>query len=156
MVSSTFTDLKNHRQKVIDAIGKYGYMPSVMEWNGARADTDVIRSSLTMVRDSAAYVGVISHKYGQTPFDPTLNPNRLSITDLEFNEAVRLQRRIILFIMGDKHPGTKADFESVPEKLKNSRNFVSALCGCERVARPSGFTKFLRVSNNSSNAPLLR
>lgn len=45
MVSSTFTDLKEHRKKVIEAIHAHGYMPNVMERVGARADVDVIESS---------------------------------------------------------------------------------------------------------------
>ena len=118
MVSSTFTDLKEHRQKVIEAIHKFGCKANVMEHDGPRADVDVIDSSLKMVRDSAAYVGVISLKYGQTPFDPQRNPDRLSITELEFNEAMRLGRPILLFIMGENHPIKKADVELDPDKLK--------------------------------------
>ena len=64
MVSSTFTDLKAHRQHVIEAIETQGYRANVMEHDGARVDADVIDSSLKFVRDSAAYVGVISRKYG--------------------------------------------------------------------------------------------
>jgi hypothetical protein len=99
MVSSTFTDLEEHRQQVIKAIESLGCRANVMEHDGARAGVDVIDSSLNMVRDSAAYVGVISLKYGQIPFDPARNPDRLSITELEFNEAMRLSRPIILFLM---------------------------------------------------------
>ena len=102
MLSSTFTDLSEHRQGAIEAISKLDYMPKVMEHTGARADDDVIESSLNMVRDSTAYVGVISLKYGQTPFDPDRNPGRLSITELEFNEAMQLDRPIVLFVMGDE------------------------------------------------------
>jgi hypothetical protein len=123
MVSSTFTDLEEHRQKVIKAIDTLGYRANVMENDGARADVDVIESSLKMVRDSAAYVGVISLKYGQMPFCPVRNPDRLSITELEFNEAMRLNRPILLFIMGDKHPVLKADIELDPEKSKKLEAF---------------------------------
>jgi tetratricopeptide (TPR) repeat protein len=123
MLSSTFTDLREHRQKVIEAIDRLGYMPKVMERSGARARVDVIESSLNMVRDSAAYFCVIGLKYGQTPVDPDRNPRRLSITQLEFNEAVRLGRPIVLFIMGDEHPVKKADVESDPEKRKKLDSF---------------------------------
>ena len=123
MVSSTFTDLEEHRQKVIKAIDTLGYRANVMENDGARADVDVIESSLKMVRDSAAYVGVISLKYGQTPFDPDRNPDRLSITELEFNEAMRLNRPIVLFTMGEKHPVLKADVEIDPDRIKKLNAF---------------------------------
>jgi Domain of unknown function (DUF4062)/AAA ATPase domain len=123
MLSSTFTDLKEHRERAIEAIDKLGYVAKVMERSGARADVDVIESSLNMVRDSVAYIGVISLKYGQTPVDPARNPDQLSITELEFNEAMRLGRPIILFIMGDDHPIKKADVETNPAKLKRLNEF---------------------------------
>jgi tetratricopeptide (TPR) repeat protein len=118
MLSSTFTDLKEHRQRATKAIEKFGYRANVMEYDGARADANVIESSLKMVRDSAGYICVISLKYGQTPFDPDENPDRLSITELEFNEAMRLGRPIVLFVMDDEHLIRKADIESDPGKLE--------------------------------------
>jgi len=53
MLSSTFTDLREHRQRAIEAISKLGYMPRVMEHSGAQADSDVVETSLQMVRDAA-------------------------------------------------------------------------------------------------------
>ncbi len=96
MVSSTFTDLEAHRREVIDAIHRFGFHANVMEYSGARSDADVIDTSLRMVRESAAYLCVIGHKYGQAPVDADRNPDGLSITELEFNEARRLGRPIVL------------------------------------------------------------
>lgn len=123
MLLSTFTDLKEHRQRAIEAIAKFGFMPNVMEFSGANAETDVIDTSLGMVRDSAAYVGILGFKYGQTPIDPVRNPNRLSITELEFNEAMKLGRPIVLFIMDENHPLRRADIEGDPEKGKKLKEF---------------------------------
>jgi hypothetical protein len=123
MLSSTFTDLKEHRQKVIEAINKFDYRANVMEYSGPRADANVIQSSLKMVSEAAAYIGVISRKYGQNPFDAKLNPEKLSITELEFNEAMRLDRPILLFIMGEKHPLTEANIEFDPDKRKKLEAF---------------------------------
>ncbi len=116
MVSSTFTDLKEHRAALINIIDRSGFKAVVMEHDSARSDVDVIDSSLQMVRDSAAYILLISHKYGQTPVCTSRNPGKLSITELEFNEAVRLRRPILLFIMGDNHVIKKSDIEKDPEK----------------------------------------
>ena len=123
MVSSTFTDLKDHRTTLIRAVEGQGLKAVVMENDSARPDVDVIDSSLQMVRDASAYIGVISHKYGQTPACPKRNPGKLSITELEFNEAQQLQRPILLFIMGEKHPGCKSDFESNAAKKKKLMAF---------------------------------
>jgi len=116
MVSSTFTDLKEHRAALINIIDRSGFKAVVMEHDSARSDVDVIDSSLRMVQESAAYILVISHKYGQTPVCTSRNPGKLSITELEFNEAVRLRRPILLFIMGEDHAIKKSDIEKDPEK----------------------------------------
>jgi hypothetical protein len=115
MVSSTFTDLKEHRAALIEAINAHGFHPNVMEYDSARL-VDVIDSSLNMVRESAAYILIISQKYGQIPDCPKRNPDNISITELEFNEAVELRRPILLFIMGDDHAIKKSDIEKDPEK----------------------------------------
>jgi hypothetical protein len=99
MVSSTFTDLREHRAALIKALNEHGLHPKVMEYDSAKPVGDVIDSSLQMVRDSAAYILVISRKYGQTPECPTRNPDQLSITELEFNEAQQLNRPTLLYIM---------------------------------------------------------
>lgn len=122
MVSSTFTDLEEHRSALIKCIHRHKLHANVMENDSARL-VDIIESSIQMVRDSAAYICVISLKYGQTPECPERNPSRLSITELEFNEAQRLERPILLFIMDDNHPVRKADVESDPEKENKLNDF---------------------------------
>jgi len=122
-VSSTFTDLKTHRREVSDALASFDLFPKVMEFDGARADADVINSSLGFVRDSSAFIGIISHKYGQTPACPDRNPECLSISELEFNEAMKRGRPILLFVMADDHPVTLADVEQDPEKLAKLKAF---------------------------------
>ena len=117
MVSSTFTDLQEHRAALIDSIHSHKLHANVMENDSARL-VDIIDSSLQMVRDSAAYIGVISLKYGQTPECPKRNPSQLSITELEFNEAQRLGRPILLYIMDDEYLAGKAGIERDGEKEK--------------------------------------
>ncbi|WP_293991213.1 DUF4062 domain-containing protein [Sphingomonas sp.] len=139
MVSSTFTDLEAHRQEVIDAIHGFDFKANVMEDDGARADADVIESSLDFVRNSAAYVAVIGHKYGQTPADATRNPDGLSITELEFNEAQKLGLPTLLFVMGEDHDVKQADVEPSSTKRKKLKAFIDrakktrAGSGVERV-----------------------
>jgi hypothetical protein len=123
MISSTFTDLEQHRAALIKAINGQGLTDVAMENDSAKPDVDVIDSSLRMVRDASAFIGVISRKYGQTPSDPTRNPHEFSVTELEFNEAQRLDRPILLFIMGDKHPLREADVELDPGKREKLNLF---------------------------------
>jgi hypothetical protein len=110
MLSSTFTDLEQHRAALIKAINGQGLTAVAMENDSAKY-VDLIESSLQMVRNASAFIGVISRKYGQTP-----HPDGLSITELEFNEAMRLDRPILLFIMGAKHLLREEDIETDPAK----------------------------------------
>src|ERR1700731_967441 len=110
MVSSTFKDLNLHRAVLIKALKGEGLTDLAMENDSAKL-VDLIDSSLQMVRDASAYIGVISHKYGQTPDCPDRNRRQLSITELEFDEAQRLDRPILLFLMADDHPVKKDDVE---------------------------------------------
>ena len=125
MVSSTFTDLKDHRAALIKAIDGLNFKSEAMEHASAKPDGDVIDASLQMVRNASAYVGVISHKYGQIPEDPNRNPDGLSLTELEFNEAQRLDRPVLIFIMGDDHDVKRADVEKDPEKIKKLEAFLN-------------------------------
>lgn len=122
-VSSTFTDLERHRSALIRIIAGFGLKSIAMEDDSAKPRGDVLDSSLQMVRDGAAYVGLIGHKYGQVPACPRRNPRELSITQLEFNEAERLKRPILLFIAGENHAVRPSDVDVDPEKRKKLADF---------------------------------
>src|SRR5262245_4366808 len=74
MVSSTFTDLKDHRAALIHAISSHQMHPVGMEFSDAALTGDVVDTSLEMVAKSAAYILIIGRKYGQTPECPRRNP----------------------------------------------------------------------------------
>jgi hypothetical protein len=103
MLSSTSKDLERHREVVIDAITHLGLFPQAMELDSALPE-DLIEGSLNKVRIADAYVGIIGYRYGQTPEDPTRNPDKLSLTELEYNEAEKRSLPICMFVMSDDHP----------------------------------------------------
>jgi hypothetical protein len=116
MVSSTFTGLQNHRAALVKVIDSEGLKAVGME-NDSAKPIDVIESSLQMVRDASAYIGLISCKYGQTP------NNDRSLTELEFNEARHQNRPILLFIMSPDHPVLPRDVETDPARIKKLNAF---------------------------------
>ncbi len=122
MVSSTFKDLEKHRAILIEALRKQDLVPRAMEDYVLEADDDVISSSLRMVQEGAAYIGLISRRYGQILDDPQ-NPKGYSVTRLEFEEAQKQGRPTLIFIMGEKHPVTEADIELDPEKREKLEAF---------------------------------
>ena len=119
MLSSTFTDLEKHRAALIKAIKAHGLTDVAMENDSAKL-LDVIDSSLEMVRDGSAYIGVISLKYGQTPKCPKRNPDNLSITELEFNEALRSVVPYCCSSWGNAITGLKTTSRAITRKGRNS------------------------------------
>lgn len=123
MVSSSFVDLEQHRRALIEAIDSNDMKSIAMEHESAKADVDVIDSSLQMVEDCEAYCGVIGHRYGQTPICPTRNPDGLSLTHLELDRARELSKPILLFVMGDDHLITVKDVEADPGRQRRLNAF---------------------------------
>lgn len=113
MVSSTYTDLTAHREAVYDALLRLGFFPVGMEYDSAKAGRDIIASSMGMVAKAHAYIGIISHRYGAVPHDTVRNPDELSITELEYREAVRRNVPVFMFLMSDDHSVKRQDVEPV-------------------------------------------
>ena len=90
MVSSTFKDLEKHRATLMDALHKEELFAIGMESHVPTPDEDVISSSLNMVRKFSAYIGLVSHRYGQVLECPKRNPLGYSVSCMEFEEAQRL------------------------------------------------------------------
>lgn len=114
MVSSTFEDLKEHRAALMSAIQGQQLHAVAMESDSARP-VDLIESSLEKVREAAAYIVIISRRYGSTP-SCAANPAGLSLTHLEFREAVKLGLPILIFIMGPRHLVTEDGVELDQDK----------------------------------------
>ena len=105
------------------AIEAQGFYPEAMEHDAARPGGTDVDSSLQKVRDAAAYIGVISHKYGQVPESADSNPDGFSLTELEFREARRLGRPMLIFIMGDDHDVKPNAVERDPDKIRKLEAF---------------------------------
>lgn len=123
MVSSTFKDLEEHRSALMQALRKERLFSIGMEDYVLKFIDDIISSSLNMVCDGSAYIGLIGHRYGQIPECAARNPHGYSVTRLEYEEAQRLGRPTLIFIMGDNHPVKKGEVETDPEKMKKLEEF---------------------------------
>jgi hypothetical protein len=138
MISSTFTDLKEHRAAVRDALSRQGLKDIAME-NDSAKPIGVLKSSLGMVADASAYICLISKRYGQTS-------NEVSLTELEFNEAQRLKLPILVFIMGKYHPVLEDDIEIDATKRRKLDAF------CERAKQHCVYAEFQSLEEFKENA----
>lgn len=123
MVSSTFLDLREHREQLMGALRKQQLFPIVMEEYVLDAGDDgVVSSSLKMVADASAYVGLISRRYGQV-VEHEQNPHGYSVSRMEFEEAQRLGLPTLIFIMGEDHLVRERDVESDPDKKRKLEEY---------------------------------
>ena len=145
MISGTFADFRQHREALISAISGQGLHPIAMEQDSALPAGTVIDSSLQKVRDGAAYLGIIGFRYGDIPDSAEHNPERLSLTELEFREARELGRPVLLFIMGPDHDVKPRDVESDPEKKRKLDAFRE---DAKRTAEGSQIHRVYKVFNS--------
>src|SRR5882672_2951358 len=108
MISSTARDLPEHRKEVMDACLRQGMFPIMMEHLPA-IDAESIPASLNMVDEADIYLLILAHRYGYVP--TANNPQRISVTEHEYNRAVERKLPILTFAMHDDHPVKAADVE---------------------------------------------
>ncbi|MBS1827997.1 MAG: DUF4062 domain-containing protein [Acidobacteria bacterium] len=124
MISGTFEDLAHCRLALMKAALATKFFPVAMEHDPTKPATDLIEASLSMVREASAYIGVIGRRYGHVPRCRNRNPKKLSLTELEFNEALRLNLPTILFVMGPEYPQADTHREQNPSKQRQLSAFL--------------------------------
>jgi hypothetical protein len=119
-VSSTFADLQEERQAVMQALLSLEHFPAGMEAFPA-SDDDAWTLIQGVIDDSDYYVLVIGGRYGST------NEAGLSYTEMEFNYAAQSGKPILAFIhhSPDHIPAGKTDKnDALREKLAAFRRTV--------------------------------
>jgi hypothetical protein len=97
-LSSTFLDLKDHRQKISNALRKARYDVVMMEEYVAR-DELVEIACQGDVAGCDAYLGVFGWRYGYIPEDN--NPQHRSVTELEYCAADSISIPCLVFLVKD-------------------------------------------------------
>ncbi len=116
MISSTSKDLPDHRKQIVDAALRCKLNPLAME-QGTATNEDAIAFSLRLVDEAEIYVGVFAHRYGYIP-DDARNPDKVSITEMEYRRARERNIPILIFVMSDEHPMKAGDIDKDPEKVE--------------------------------------
>jgi tetratricopeptide (TPR) repeat protein len=108
MISSTARDLPEHRKEAMDACLRQGMFPIMMEHLPA-TDAEAIPASLKMVDEADVYLLILAHRYGYVP--NANNPGQISVTECEYNHAVKRKIPCLVFVMHADHPVKVADVE---------------------------------------------
>src|ERR1017187_3768215 len=120
-VSSTYADLKQERQRVIQALMEMDCIPAGMELFPA-ADDEQWAFIRRIIDDCDYYLIIIGGRYG------SLTPEGISYTEKEFNYALERGLKIVALLHEepDSIPVNKSDIDPVlRQKLKAFRDKVA-------------------------------
>lgn len=134
---STFSDLSEEREAVLDAIRRLRLLHDSMEFFGALADRP-IETCLKEVCASDILVVVVGHRYG------SLASNLgISYSEAEYSEGFCLKKPCLVYMRDENVPILPRHIERDPEKLKllekwkatlQSRHTVAAFVDGSRLA----------------------
>jgi hypothetical protein len=95
-ISATYGDLKEHRDRVYHALRQLGHDAIAME-DYVAADQRPLAKCLEDVATCYLYVGIFAHRYGHVSNHD--NPERRSITELEYRHAEALGFPLLVFLL---------------------------------------------------------
>lgn len=127
-VCSTYSDLVNEREAVLDAIRKLQHQHDAMEFFGARTDLP-IETCLQEVQRSDVLVVIIGHRYG------SLVPNLgISFTEAEYVEGHRLEKPCLVYFRDENVPILPKHIERDPRKIRLLEQFKETLSTRHTIA----------------------
>lgn len=127
-ISSTFADLTDEREAVLEAIRRLQHQYGLMELLGARAERP-IETCIAEVRRSDVLIVILGHRYGSIV--PELG---ISFTEAEYNEGYRLGKPSLVYIKDDDVPILLKHIERDPEKILLLEKFKNTLRSRHTVA----------------------
>lgn len=112
-VSSTFTDLAEHRRAVQKAIRQLAALDVSMENFGAR-DERPKEECLRLIQDeSDVFVGIYAHRYGYVSTGDTI-----SITEAEYDAATNARLPRLIYVLDDSTPWVPAHIDKGEQETK--------------------------------------
>ncbi|MCX7110039.1 MAG: TIR domain-containing protein [Proteobacteria bacterium] len=100
-ISSTYSDLKEQRQTVFQILRELGHEVIGMEDYSA-SDHPPLDNSYSEISACDVFIAIIGWRYGYVPKEG--NPELLSITELEYREALRLAKPCLIFLLSEDAP----------------------------------------------------
>jgi hypothetical protein len=104
-ISSTYSDLVEHRQQVYDILRKRRYDVIAME-DYVATDTRPLDKCLADVASSDIYIGIFAWRYGYVPLGEVK-----SITELEYRQAGQSGLERLIFLLDEDAPWPRSKME---------------------------------------------
>jgi Domain of unknown function (DUF4062) len=119
-VSSTYADLRDERERIINELTRIGYIAVGMEQFPA-TDEDKFEYIKRIIEDSDYYIVIIRGKYG------SVDQNGTSYTEKEFDYAVEVRKPALAFIYGDRQNLSVREIDEDTGKQEKLKSFISKL-----------------------------
>ncbi|HMW22213.1 MAG TPA: DUF4062 domain-containing protein [Burkholderiaceae bacterium] len=153
-VSSTFLDLVAHRAALKVELERAGYDVESMERYAAFPEPPVDRC-LADVAACGCHVLILAHRYGYVP--PQEGDLGRSITEMEYDEAVRKKKPSFVFCAADAWPWP-SEFVDAPNteparRLQLLKQRVQTAHGIRTFTTPDDLTKQVLAALSSYYAP---
>lgn len=100
-ISSTFEDLKEHRAELLKQLRRIKWVRIVAMEDNVAENECPREACLSDVAACDVYVGVFAWRYGFVP--KSNNPERRSITELEYREALATRKQCLIFLLGSHY-----------------------------------------------------
>lgn len=107
-ISSTYKDLKQHREKVYRRLRQMRHDVIAME-DDVATDQRPLEVCQKHITESDLYIGIIAWRYGYVPAED--NPDGKSITELEFRHAKQAGKPCFIFLLAEDCPWPPAHIE---------------------------------------------
>jgi Domain of unknown function (DUF4062)/HEAT repeats/NACHT domain len=117
-VSSTFIDLQDCRERVFKVLRQMGHEDVAMEYYVAE-DKRPVDKCLQDVASCDLYVGIFAWRYGWVP--KSKNRKKLSITEMEFRQAVLTGKKCLIFVLDSKTAWPPDFIDDDKTKIKKLR-----------------------------------
>jgi O-methyltransferase domain/Domain of unknown function (DUF4062) len=136
-VSSTFKDLKECRDQVIHLLRRMRHEVVAMEDYTAEEQWPVDKC-LADVASCDLYVGIFAWRYGFIP--PDDNPEKLSITELEYRKAGEAQKHRLISLLDENAPWPRPMIDRDPDRIEDFRKRLGEKHICSFFAAPQEIT----------------
>ena len=125
-VSSTYLDLKECREQVALLLRRTGHEDVSIGYYTTGENRPMDRC-LADVAASDLYVGIFAWRYGWIP--PQGNPDQLSITELEYRQALRTGKECLIFLLHEDAPWPRKHIDT-DGRIDQLRQAIIARHGC--------------------------
>lgn len=145
-ISSTFADLQEARQKVMDTILQLHQIPAGMEMFPA-SDDDQMTHIKSEINRSDYYILILGHRYG------SMSPEGISYTEMEYDYAIEQGIPVLAFIIDENVPVRPADLDAstgAKRKLEKFRTKAQRSKLCKYWSSPEDLAT--KVSTSLSHS----